>query len=692
MMQLRSFFVIAALTLSPVFYVVGQTTEKIGPPATASRIDFSVSLGAVDPFSDSNFEEPKELSVRRGEVLLLRIQGIPKPGFHTYPITQRTESQDEIGLSKLSFKNNPVFTPIHPIKESEPEWKEEGVLGYFLEFEKPFSWTQEIYIQPDAKIGKHELNFSVKLQVCDSKCVWGEHLFTLPISVSKADPLETSEELKQKLAIKEEAPKIVSDSKTSKPNPSNQQSKSQNTTTGTDGLWAFALQGMFWGAISLVTPCVFPMIPITVSYFLKQSEKTNHRPVLMAVVYSLTIVIVLTIAAVALLSFFRLLSVHPAMNFGLGGLFVFFSLSLLGMYEIELPSGLANFTSSKEGQGGMVGTIFMALTFTIVSFACVAPFLGGFGGTASGSNLTFLHRLLGGFAFSVTFASPFFLLALFPGLLKKLPKSGNWLNSVKVVMGFLELAAAIKFFRAGELVLFPEPLLFTYDFSMAATIVLALCCGLYLLGFLQLPHDTPSDHTSVPGVVLGCLFLAFGLYLTPALLKLKEDGSRLRPSGVIFAWVDSFLLPEENDDLPFIGDLDRGLEEAKKQNKMVFIDFTGVTCTNCKINEANVFPMKDVRELLKKFVLVQLYTDRVPDKLYSAEERSSFQGSATKQRADANKNLDFQKLKFNTEQLPLYVVVKPDGKGFVEVARYDEGKINDVSAFVKFLRSGLNGK
>ena len=315
-------------------------------------------------------------------------------------------------------------------------------------------------------------------------------------------------------------------------------------------------------------------------------------------------------------------------SFGLGGLFVFFSLSLLGMYEIELPSGLANFTSSKEGQGGMVGTIFMALTFTIVSFACVAPFLGGFGGTASGSNLTFLHRLLGGFAFSVTFASPFFLLALFPGLLKKLPKSGNWLNSVKVVMGFLELAAAIKFFRAGELVLFPEPLLFTYDFSMAATIVLALCCGLYLLGFLQLPHDTPSDHTSVPGVVLGCLFLAFGLYLTPALLKLKEDGSRLRPSGVIFAWVDSFLLPEENDDLPFIGDLDRGLEEAKKQNKMVFIDFTGVTCTNCKINEANVFPMKDVRELLKKFVLVQLYTDRVPDKLYSAEERSSFQGSA----------------------------------------------------------------
>ena len=692
MMQLRSFFVIAALTLSPAFYVVGQSPEKISPPATASRIDFSASLGAVDPFSDSNIEGPKELTVRRGEVLVLRIQGTPKKGFHTYPITQRSENQDENGLSKLTFKNNPIFSPIHPLKESEPEWKEEGVLGYFLEFEKPFTWTQEIYIQPDATVGKNELNFSIKLQVCDSKCVWGEHLFSIPVSVSKADPLEPSQELKQRLTIKEEAPKVLANPINSNPKSNKQQTNTDNSKNGTEGLLAFALQGMFWGAISLVTPCVFPMIPITVSYFLKQSEKTNHRPVAMAVVYSLTIVIVLTIAAVALLSFFRLLSVHPAMNFGLGCLFVFFSLSLLGMYEIELPSGLAHFTSSKQGQGGMVGTIFMALTFTIVSFACVAPFLGGFGGTASGSNLTFLHRLLGGFAFSVTFASPFFLLALFPGMLKKLPKSGNWLNSVKVVMGFLELAAAIKFFRAGELVLFPEPLIFTYDFSMAITVIIALCCGLYLLGFLQLPHDMPSEHTSVPGVVLGCLFLAFGLYLTPALLKLKEDGSRLRPSGMIFAWVDSFLLPEENDDLPFIGDLNRGLEEAKKQNKMVFIDFTGVTCTNCKINEANVFPIKDVHELLKKFVLVQLYTDRVPDKLYSPEERSAFQGSATKQRADANKNLDFQKLKFDTEQLPLYVIVKPDPSGFVEVARYDEGKINDVSAFVKFLRSGLIGK
>jgi hypothetical protein len=163
MMQLRSLFVIAVIILPPAYYVVGQNPEKIAPPATASRIDFSATLGAVDPFSDSNIEEPKELAVRRGEVLVLRIQGTPKKGFHTYPITQRSENQDENGLSKLTFKNNPIFSPIYPLKESEPEWKEEGVLGYFLEFEKPFTWTQEIYIQPDAALGKNELNFSMCL-------------------------------------------------------------------------------------------------------------------------------------------------------------------------------------------------------------------------------------------------------------------------------------------------------------------------------------------------------------------------------------------------------------------------------------------------------------------------------------------------------------------------------------------------
>src|SRR5439155_5728085 len=180
---------------------------------------------------------------------------------------------------------------------------------------------------------------------------------------------------------------------------------------GSTGLIGFILAGVFWGAVSLVTPCVFPMIPITVSYFLKQSEKEHHRPVTMALVYCGTIIVVLTLAAVLLLSFFRFLSVSPLMNFGLGLLFIFFALSLFGMYEIELPSGLARFTSAHEGQGGLVGTMFMALTFTILSFACVAPFLGGFGGTAATAQHGILYTMLGGLAFAITFAASLLELA-----------------------------------------------------------------------------------------------------------------------------------------------------------------------------------------------------------------------------------------------------------------------------------------
>src|SRR5262249_23317799 len=158
---------------------------------------------------------------------------------------------------------------------------------------------------------------------------------------------------------------------------------------------------------------------------------------------------------------------------------------------------------------------FMALTFTILSFACVAPFLGGFGGTAATGKFTLLERMLGGLAFAVTFAAPFFVLALFPSLLKKMPKSGSWLNSVKVVMGFLELAAAFKFFRLGELVMSARPSVFTYDLVLGIWVALALLCGLYLLGLYRLPHDSPLEHLSVPRLLFATIFLSFGFYLLP---------------------------------------------------------------------------------------------------------------------------------------------------------------------------------
>jgi thiol:disulfide interchange protein DsbD len=455
---------------------------------------------------------------------------------------------------------------------------------------------------------------------------------------------------------------------------------------------AFILQGVFWGAVSLVTPCVFPMIPITVSYFLKQAETEHHRPLLTAAIYCTTIVVVLTTSAVALLSVFQEVSTLPITNFFLGGLFIFFALSLFGMYDIELPSGLANFTSKREGQGGLVGTMFMALTFTIISFACVAPFLGGFGGTAatSGTGLPWSYRVFGGLAFSATFASPFFVLALFPSLMRKLPAAGTWMNSVKVVMGFLELAAALKFIRAGELVWLSEPSYFTYDLVMGLYVAIALLAGLYLLNLYRLPHDTPLESLGVPRLLFAVGFLALAVYLTPALFRVNDKGARARPGGVVFAWIDSFLLPDPLGDLTWQRDLDKGLAEARQKNQLVFVDFTGVTCTNCAYNEHNVFTKPAVKELLLKYVRVQLYTDVVPNKLYSEEELQQIGGSGAKPKEEASNNRKFQSEKFNDTQLPLYVILQPLGDGkFKEVARYAEGKINNPGAFVAFLRKPL---
>jgi thiol:disulfide interchange protein DsbD len=635
----------------------------------ASVIDFEVSV------------TPKE--VQPGQTVKLTITGIPKPGFHTYPLTQRTPTQEGRYVTRLQYQESPWLKPLWPLTETPAELVKEGDLGVFLEHKGKFTLSQDVLIVPETTPGTKTLKLSLDLQVCDDhKCIPGTLEYQVDIDV-KGEPVKLSPELQTRLQQKQPEATVVA--------PPEVVVGGGGSTTLQSGLLSFVLAGIFWGGVSLLTPCVFPMIPITVSYFLKQSEKEHHRPLTMAVVYCATIIVVLTIAAVALLSFFRGLSTNPIMNIVIGLLFIFFALSLFGMYDIELPSGLARFTSAREGKGGLIGTMFMALTFTIISFACVAPFLGGFGGTAADSGLTIWHRVLGGLAFAGTFASPFFVLALFPALLKKMPKSGSWLNTVKVVMGFLELAAALKFLRTGELVLLSRPALFTYDFVLGLYIALSLLCGLYLLGVYRLPHDTPSEHLGVPRLLFSLAFLGLAFYLAPALFK-GENGQSQRPAGEVFAWLDSFLLPEEQaSDLPWVGDLKQGLETAKRQGKYVFVDFTGKTCTNCKLNERNVFTDPTVKDLLKQYSLVALYTDVVPDKFYPPAERAKLGNGTTRQRADAVANLQFQRKRFSTEQLPLYVILEPLANGeFREVGQYDEGRIIDQAAFIAFLQKPLD--
>jgi len=671
-------------------------------------------------------------TVARGQTATLKVTVTLKPGYHTYPTVQ-VDPEASSYVNKFTFVNTPEYVFVGEFKDP-PGYKShpDPVLEVkeLREYSDKVTWERKFVVRPDAKPGKTQVKVILpQVLACDDHgCLRGNNLkreAELIISDAPAQEVETPFRGQvgkaagpggAELVAPANPPPLAREGPKEGPPPEKpppvakgadpaaiasyapesaaehesavrwvmSQLETQRATP--KGSLAFILAGIFWGAVSLVTPCVFPMIPITVSFFLKQSDKEHHRPVTMAFVYCGTIVFVLTIAAVLLLSVFRYLSTNPYMNIGMGLLFIVFALSLFGMYDLELPSGLARFTSSREGKGGLVGTMFMALTFTIVSFACVAPFLGGFGGTAGTSQITLLDRILGGFAFAVTFASPFFILALFPALLKKLPRSGTWLNSVKVVMGFLELAAALVFFRTSELVLLPSPSWFTYDLVLGLWIAIALLCGLYLLNVFRLPHDTQLDHLGVPRMLFGLLFIGLSLYLLPALFKSGADGEKQRPNGVVYAWIDSFLLPEstarKGNGLPWGADLKKAVEEArahfkdKRQRTLLLIDFTGESCKNCRYNEHNVFTKPEIADLMRKYELVQLYTDKVPPEFYPPDVRDKLGNDASRLRDDAQVNLDFQKKAFDTEQLPLYVILDP-------VPRGDDKKIEVVGIYSK---------
>jgi thiol:disulfide interchange protein DsbD len=322
------------------------------------------------------------------------------------------------------------------------------------------------------------------------------------------------------------------------------------------------------------------------------------------------------------------------------------------MYEIELPSGLARFTAAREGQGGYVGAVFMALTFTVTSFTCTGPFLGPLLVAVKEYRLSFGERLLGALCYSGTFAAPFFVLALFPSLLKRLPKSGGWLNAVKVVMGFLELAAALKFVANTDLAWHPgNPVLFNYETVLCAWIALAVACGLYLLGVFRLPHDTPVEHVGVLRMLLGTIFLGLAFYMAPALW-------RVTPQGAIGKGLVAFLPLDTRPTLPAAAgqpelvwhrDYQAAWRRANDEGKLIFIDFTGQNCTNCRYNEKNVFQESAVQEELKKYVLVQLYTDFVPDSGLTAEAS----------REEARRNSILQSETFGDVANPLYAVIKP---------------------------------
>ena len=418
---------------------------------------------------------------------------------------------------------------------------------------------------------------------------------------------------------------------------------------------SFLVLAMSMGFLALLTPCVFPMIPITISFFMHRSENTNSSPVKSATVYMLGIVLTFTFLGMMLAillgaSGANQLAANPIVNMFIAFLFIYFAMSLFGFYEIEIPESLRRLSLQKENSEGYVGILFMALTFTLTSFTCTVQFMGLI--LVAASQGEWFWPIIGMLIFSLAFASPFFFLALFPHYLTKLPQSGGWLNSVKVVMGFLELAAAFKFISNTDLVWNWN--IFTYEVVLYLWALIMLLTGLYIFGLIKFKNDSPVTF-SIQRSLFALAFIFFGTYLAAGNHGYDINGN-----------IKSYLPPKKyQSNLVWNNNLDDAFIIAKEQNKNIFIDFTGVTCTNCRWMETNIFSINSVEELMSEYVLVSLYTDAGEGYLEKRE---------------------YQINRFETAALPYYVILDNNDKVLSEFP----GLTRNVEEFKDFLKTGLN--
>lgn len=402
-------------------------------------------------------------------------------------------------------------------------------------------------------------------------------------------------------------------------------------TTDSDSLAGFLALAFGFGLAAIFTPCVFPMIPITMSYFIGQrgglKQATTFCLGIIFLFSALGLILTLALGPAAVVQ----LGSNAWVNGFIALIFFVFGLSLLGAFEITIPSGVLTKLNAASGQGGFIGTLLMGLTFALASFACVGPFMGTLLAASVGSDKT--RPVLGMLVFATGLALPFFLLALFPKYLQKLPRSGEWLARVKVVMGFLVLAAMLKYLYSLDAVL--QTGFLTRERFLAAWVVLFAMAGFYLLGFVRLPGISRDAELGVVRLLIGTVFVVFGLSLVPGMFgaKLGEIEAYIPPaSGTTFGGSGA-----GSGDLPWIeNDLQGAFAKAKAEGKNVLVNFTGYACTNCHWMKANMFTRPDVGGVMKNMVLVDLYTD------------------GTDAASEANQKLE--ESKFQTVAIPFYVL------------------------------------
>lgn len=493
----------------------------------------------------------------------------------------------------------------------------------------------------------------------------------------------------------------------SKAKPVNEISKTENSQTQSNiGLLLIFIGGFLGGLLALLTPCVFPMIPMTVSFFIKRGDKKHG--VRDAIIYGISIIVIYVLLGLSVTLLFgsdamNALSTNPWFNVFFFLMLIIFGASFLGAFEIQLPTSWSNFFDKKsDTSSGLVSIFFMAFTLGLVSFSCTGPIIGTLLVEAAVSG-SLLGPVVGMFGFSLALALPFTLFALFPSWLKKMPKSGGWLNSVKVVLGFLELALALKFLSTADLVshwgILPR------ETFLVLWIVIFALLGFYLLGKLRFAHDSELSHISVWRLFLAIVSLSFSLYMVPGLwgAPLKAINAFTPPLSTQDFTVNSLSnattkietgekrkysdVLHSPHGLQTYFDYDEGMAYAKKVGKPVLLDFTGHGCVNCRKMEASVWSEKTVLEKLSNdYVIISLYVDDRTELSPNEQTTAKLGEQEVTIRTIGNKWSFFQASTYGVNSQPYYVLLDNNGKQMTEPTGFNV----NVADYLNFLNDGLN--
>lgn len=635
-------------------------------------------------------------------------------GWHMY---SQKHPGDGVGVpATITFEGNPNVEYVGKVSESGKLLDKYSELFQQQEkyYENKVTFRQKVKLKSEKPT---EIKFSAETQVCDAEKCLPPDWIDFKVKITPKPKEETKkEEVKDTVAV----PELISTSSdtidtTENPvvTPADSISKTDANSSDLEeleaednSLWGIFLKGIVGGLLALVMPCIFPMIPLTVSLFTKQSN-SKSQGVMKAMIYGLSIIIIfvgLAFIASRFLgqSVLNEFSTNPWVNVGFFVVFIIFAISFFGAFEITLPSKWANYTDKQADKGGYIGIFFMALTLVLISFSCTVPIIAGLMGEAARTG-NYMSLVVGSLGFSLALAVPFVLFAIFPSWLTSLPKSGGWMNVVKVCIGFLELAFAFKFLSNADLVW--QAHLLEREVFLALWIAIFGLMGIYLLGKFRMKMDSPEDRIGVGRLFFAILTLSFVVYmipglwgapvnllsgLTPPIHYAESPHGVGRASTVSTGSSTSTELIKGQKygphQIPAFLDMADAIEHSKKVNKPIMIDFTGHACANCRKVEERVWPDPKIKQLLlDEVVLVSLYVDERTE--LPKEEQIFSEALGRNLKTVGNKWTAFEIEQYNNNAQPYYIIVDEN------LNEYNKplGAIYDVDEYYKWMKRGIDG-